>query len=328
MSGPTTGAPGTGRIAAFSAVRCRLGLRVLALLLSVTCTGAAAETPAVARQRFTVVADGHPLAVWARVPAAPRAAIVLVHGRTWSSRPDFDLQVPGLPRSVLQSLADRGVAAYAVDLRGYGETPRDASGYLTPDRAAADVEAVLRWVARRHPALPTPALLGWSNGAFVAYYVAHRSAALLSSLTLFGYTPEIDVTFGPGTLPAPPVAPAVKNTREAAASDFIAPAVTPPAVVAAFVTQALAADPIYAEWTADRFVTLTAAALRTPVLVLHGEHDPGADAETAEAFLAGVAAGRTRHVVLPGADHCAHLEDTHDLFVSAVTDFVIAAARR
>src|SRR5262245_2808015 len=79
--------------------------------------------------RFTVPSDGHPMAVWARRPANPRAAILLVHGLTWSSRPDFDLQVPGLDRSVMSSLAARGFAAYGVDLRGYGETPRDATGW-------------------------------------------------------------------------------------------------------------------------------------------------------------------------------------------------------
>src|SRR5439155_11831843 len=114
-------------------------------------------------QHFTVQADGHPIAVWARIPLAPRGAVLLVHGRTWSSRPDFDLDVPGLHRSVLEALSARGFAAYALDMRGYGETPRDQTGWLTPRRAAADVLAVLTWMTGRHPALPRPALLGWST---------------------------------------------------------------------------------------------------------------------------------------------------------------------
>src|SRR5262249_36682414 len=76
-------------------------------------------------ERFTVTSDGHPMAVWARRPVNPRGAILLVHGMTWSTRPDFDLQVPGLQRSVMTSFAAQGFAAYGVDLRGYGETPRD-----------------------------------------------------------------------------------------------------------------------------------------------------------------------------------------------------------
>ena len=81
-------------------------------------------------ERFTAPSDGHPMAVWARRPANPRGAILLVHGLTWSARPDFDLQVPGLQRSVMTSFASQGFAAYAVDLRGYGETPRDATGWM------------------------------------------------------------------------------------------------------------------------------------------------------------------------------------------------------
>ena len=77
--------------------------------------------------------DGHSLAVWSKLPARPRAVMLLVHGRTWSSRPDFDLQAPGEELSLMDGLVAMDIAAYAVDLRGYGATPRDASGWLTPD---------------------------------------------------------------------------------------------------------------------------------------------------------------------------------------------------
>src|SRR4249920_759880 len=122
---------------------------------------AAAAPPA--PERFTVQSDGHPMAVWGRRPPTPKGAVLLVHGRTWSSRPDFDLQVPGMQRSVLTSLAAQGFAAYAVDLRGYGETPRDSTGWLTPKRGAADIINVLTWVAQQNPNLPKPTLVGWSR---------------------------------------------------------------------------------------------------------------------------------------------------------------------
>jgi len=35
---------------------------------------------------------------------------------------------------------------YAHDLRGYGGTPRDSTEWATPDRAVADVAAVLRFL--------------------------------------------------------------------------------------------------------------------------------------------------------------------------------------
>jgi pimeloyl-ACP methyl ester carboxylesterase len=287
--------------------------------------GPAAAPQVSAPQRFTVTVDGHPLAVWARVPASPRRAIVLVHGRTWSSRPDFDLQVPGLHRSVMQSLADRGIAAYAVDLRGYGETPRDPSGFTTPNRSAADVAAVLRWVASRHASLGRPTLLGWSNGAVVAQHVAQLGQVPLAGVILFGYTPTPTVSFADEE--TPDAAPREKNTAAAAASDFIAPDVTEPAVIHAFVAQALAADPIFAEWRRfSQWDILRADKLKTPVLIIHGELDPGADPDAAKAFLAAVKSPLRHHIVLPGADHCAQLENTHGRFVDAVVHFIDEAA--
>src|ERR1041384_3539344 len=73
--------------------------------------------------------DGHTLALWARQLPHPKGAILLLHGRTWSALPDFDLQVPGEQRSVMQSLNARGYSAYALDMRGYGKTPRDPSAW-------------------------------------------------------------------------------------------------------------------------------------------------------------------------------------------------------
>src|SRR6476660_2632651 len=71
-----------------------------------------------------VVVDGHHVAVWAKRPAPPKVAMLLVHGRTWSALPNFDLQVAGERRSMMDLLVDAGVDVDAIDLRGYGSTPR------------------------------------------------------------------------------------------------------------------------------------------------------------------------------------------------------------
>ena len=150
----------------------------------------AAAAPAAATsapERFTVQSDGHPMAVWARRPASPKGSVLLVHGRTWSSRPDFDLQVPGMQRSVMASLAAQGFAAYAVDLRGYGETPRDSTGWLTPKRGASDILNVLQWVTQQYPSLPKPALIGWSRGGGMSALAAVMNPAKMSALVLFGF---------------------------------------------------------------------------------------------------------------------------------------------
>ncbi len=282
-------------------------------------TTAAAQIPPAG---FTVVSDGHPLAVWSRTADTPRAAILLVHGRTWSSLPDFDLRVPGLERSVMVSLAARGFAVYAVDLRGYGQTPRDRTGFLTPRRAAEDVATVVRWIASRHPALPPPALLGWSLGGAVAQLTAHTPGLRLSALILFGFTMDPDATFV--ALPIPERPAFGKTTRADAESDFISPLVTPRAVIDAFVDQALKADPVRVDWIReDEFNDLRAERLTMPTMILHGSRDPGIPMDVTARFFSRIPAAQRQWTLLPGGDHAAQLEDTHAAFVDAVAGFVM-----
>jgi pimeloyl-ACP methyl ester carboxylesterase len=293
----------------------------VAILVAGLVVAAAHATQATPPTRLTVTADGHAMAVWARVPSAPRAALVLVHGRTWSSRPDFDLQVPGLQRSVMASLSAQGIAAYAVDLRGYGETPRDATGFLTPRRAAADVAAVVSFVAARHPALPAPSLLGWSQGGAVAHLTAQSPGVTLSSLILFGFIMDPELKFA--DLPAPEQPAREKTTRADALGDFISPRVTPVAVTNAFAAQAVAADPVRMDWIREaEFNALTPARLTVPTLVLHGSRDPGVPFDVAGRFVAALGAPQRQWTILPGGDHAAQLEDTHAAFISAVVEFV------
>ena len=279
--------------------------------------GGALEPPL----RFTVRSDGHPMAVWARRPASPRGVVLLLHGRTWSSLPDFDLQVPGQERSVMTAFAERGFAAYALDLRGYGGTPRDASGWLTPRRSAADVMNVLNWVAAQHPRLGPPALVGWSRGAMIAQIVAQAAPVRVSALVLFGFAYNPDARFVDVTLPDLP--PREPNTVAAARADFISPGVTPPAVIKAFTEQALETDPVLTDLRNDaEFNALDPAEVKVPTLMVFGDRDPGVLQADAGKFFARLGTPDKQLVVLPGADHAAHIEDTHDAWLAAVVGFL------
>ena len=273
---------------------------------------------------LTVAADdGQPLALWARVPARPRGAILLVHGRTWSSRPNFDLQVPGEPadsRSVLAALAKAGYAAYALDLRGYGATPRDASGWDTPERAAADVVEALRWIGRRHPPLPLPALLGYSNGARVALLVAQEPSAPVSAVVLYGFPNDVDAPEPPQTVPAEPARQC--TTAEAAASDFVTAGASTPAVRDAYVAQALAADPVRSDWRGAEQVRFEPEHVRVPVLLMRGVNDPLATQDESAHLYLRLGTGDKTWVTLPASDHVAHVEDSHAAWVRAVVDFL------
>jgi pimeloyl-ACP methyl ester carboxylesterase len=295
---------------------------VLAGVLSV-CGGPLdlAAVQATPPERLSVPSDGHPMAVWARRPATPRGSLLLVHGRTWSSRPDFDLQVPGLKRSVMSSLSEQGFAAYAVDLRGYGETRRDATGWLTPRRAAADIVNVLAWVAQQHPNLPRPALVGWSRGAAAAMLAAQTAPQRLSALVLFGFAYDPDQEFA--EIPTPDKPLMAKNTAAAAASDFVSPKVTPKAVIDAFIAQALRADPITMDLKNDgEFNVLNPAKIMVPTLMLYGEHDINVPDEEGSKFFARLGTPDKQMVQLAGADHAAQLEDTHDAWIAAVVNFL------
>lgn len=268
--------------------------------------------------------DGQSLALWSRLPAQPRGTILLVHGRTWSSLPNFDLQVPGEPadsRSVLAALARAGYAAYALDLRGYGASARDRSGWNTPERAVADVQEVLAWIAARHPQLPAPALLGYSNGARVALLVAQAQPRALSALVLYGFPDDVDAAVEMPVPPGPP--PRERTTAEGAASDFITDGASPPAVREAYVAQALAADPVRTDWRApEQFAFHPERVVGTPVLLIRGVGDPLATQEENARLYARLGSEDRTWVTLPHADHVAHVEDTHAAWVEAVVGFL------
>jgi pimeloyl-ACP methyl ester carboxylesterase len=228
---------------------------------------------------------------------------------------------------VLTSLAAQGVAAYAVDLRGYGNTPRDKTEFLTPRVAAQDVAAVVRWAASRHPTLPPPSLLGWSLGGAVVHLTAQTPGLTLSSLVLFGFTLEPGLDYA--AFPAPARPARVKTTRADALSDFISPLVTPPAVTAAFAAQALATDPVRMDWiNEEEFNALDPARLTMPTMILQGSRDPGVPPDVTARFFQKIAASQRQWTLLPGGDHAAQLEDTHGAFISAVVEFITRSGSR
>lgn len=278
------------------------------------------------RERFTVRAhDGLELVVWGKVPPHPRGAVLLVHGRTWSSIPDFDLQVPGAGVSLMDDLAAHGFATYAVDLRGYGATGRDEDGWTTPDEAAKDVAIVLGWVDERTPGAVDhrdrahPVLFGWSNGSMVAQLVAQRHPELVEGVVLYGYPTGPSRAFENPRAKTPP---RNATTAEAAASDFITPTVTD-AVKDAFVKACLDADPQRADWKElTTWNQLDPARVEVPVMLIHGEHDPYAGPEAHAWFMKGVPHGDKRWVVVPEGDHAVHLESTRDVFVRALLGWI------
>jgi len=273
-------------------------------------------------KRHKVDADGHPIAVREKSPSQPLGSIVLLHGRTWSARPNFDLQVPGEDLSLMDGLVGTGYAAFAPDFRGYGETPRDETGWLNPDRAARDLKAVLEHVGVLTRGLPKPVLLGWSRGSKVAQLAVQRWPELVSCLVFFGYSPTFagaPLADGEGDTP-PAAAP---NSAAVAASDFITPGSISQAAMDAYVKAALEADPIRVDWRGAReWDELDPTQVHVPTLLLHAKFDPIATPEQRASLFHDLGTTDRESIEVAGGDHMAFIESCRPEFLKALVGFV------
>jgi pimeloyl-ACP methyl ester carboxylesterase len=277
-----------------------------------TVAGAAATEPA----RLVVTADdGFQLTMWRKAPPKFRRTVLLIHGRTWSGRPDFDLQVPGEARSFMDALVAQGYAACALDLRGYGATPRDATGFLTPERAAGDVAAALRAIGDR------PVLFGWSLGSMVAQLTSQRTPELLSAVILFGY--PVDPDRKRPDMPDTDTPARKATTTAAAAEDFIAQGVISQRAIAAYVQAAVAADPVKTDWRREtEWNALSPEAVKVPVLLLQAELDPYAKTDAHARLFTRLGTWDRQWVAIPRGDHAALLEDTAPRMIAAIRAFL------
>ena len=134
---------------------------------------------------------------------------------------------------------------YAIDLRGYGKTPRDKSGWNTPEQAAKDTSMVLDYIDSRHKTLKGTTVFGWSNGSLVGMLTAQKYPDKVKNLVLYGFPIDTQMTFEDsltGQIPHKKL-----TTAEAAAEDFILPGTISKEAIDAYVKAALAADPVRAD---------------------------------------------------------------------------------
>jgi len=297
-----------------SSVICTLVFCVLPLL-------SLADTEKAPLLRHTVSVDEHPVAVWEKSAVDASEAILLVHGRTWSALPDFDLQVDGEDLSLMDGLVAEGYAVYAIDMRGYGETPRDSTGWLTPNRAADDVASVVEWISAEQDWAVRPHLFGWSMGSTISQLAVQRHPDIVTSLSLFGYWRDVDIDLPAderGIRPERAV-----NTAVAAASDFIVPGSISQRAIDAYVAAALDADPIRVDVrSVDQYNRLDETILTLPTLVIAGEHDPLAPAERLARLFTAIGSGRKQWVSVPDSDHAAFLEAPRDYFIHELAGFL------
>ena len=219
----------------------------------------------------------------------PRAALQIVHGASEHS---------GRYGRLAGTLTNRGIAVYAMDLRGHGRTAESSGvgryGGSGVDTVLHDVAGLDRVIADEHPGIPRFSL-GHSVGSIVALAAAERSGADLAGLILsgpLGVNPELAdavtaleaaVEAGAGDQAVDILGP-MNQTFEPARTryDWLS---RDPAEVDAYIDDPLSGEdiPLTAAYVAEMFgLSLRAATAEgvaqlpdgLPVLLLSGQRDP------------------------------------------------------
>jgi alpha-beta hydrolase superfamily lysophospholipase len=272
-------------------------------------------------EQLVTMDDGHKLTLYSRSAENPTAAILLIHGRTWSALPDFDLVTAQEDLSMMNALVKEGMAVYAVDLRGYGKTPRDKSGWNTPERAAKDASMVLDYINSLHKTLKGTTVFGWSNGSLVAMLTAQEYPDKVKNLLLYGFPIDTEAKFTDGQQGQMP--PRKPTTAAAAAEDFIIPGTISQQAIDAYVKAATEADPVRADWhKLSQWNQLDAANILVPTLLLQAESDPLANLNADAIFFKKLATQDKQWVILSNADHAALLESARFRLYHAVVSFI------
>jgi alpha-beta hydrolase superfamily lysophospholipase len=153
----------------------------LSMSLSAGLPACAQATAKVAKPANTAgVAKGHeghrgmaPCMTWINPDVEPTAAILCVHGLGLHN---------GSYRAFGERMASKGVATYAVDVRGFGSW-QQAKGRAEVDfeECLEDVRDTLKVIRRAHPGLPV-FILGESMGGAIALRVTAKYPELVDGL--------------------------------------------------------------------------------------------------------------------------------------------------
>ncbi|WP_047417594.1 alpha/beta hydrolase [Cellulophaga sp. Hel_I_12] len=304
-------------------------LLVLIVLVAIGCKteNKNAENPRTATSfvsnallKHKVISEGHPMAVWEKKAENPKGLMLFVHGRTWSGVPDFDLQVEGEDLSLMDGLVAQGYTTYAIDLRGYGGTPRDATEWATPNKASKDILTVLDWISAQNKDRKVH-LFGWSMGSTLSLLATQQNATKIASLTVFGYWQDLDVEI-PESSSDMQLEKRI-NTAESAASDFITPGSISQKSIDTYVKMALASDPIRVDWKNESdYNAIDPSLITVPVLLLQGEFDPlSPTAHQAKLFTRLKSSDKSWRVIA-GGDHAAFMETPREEFIHSLSAFI------
>ena len=178
----------------------------------------------------------------------------------------------------------------------------------------------MTWIQQQEPRRGATYLLGLSRGAMIAAMVAQKYPEKLTGIVLLGFGFDPDVRAAPSEAGVRPGR--VRNTSDAAASDFITRDAYTAPTLNAFVRTALQHDPVLVDWRDEQqFNAFAPATVQVPVLLVHGERDPQAPMAISTKLFTRFGTPDKWWVILPGADHAAHLEKSAPELVRTVVSF-------
>jgi pimeloyl-ACP methyl ester carboxylesterase len=255
---------------------------------------------------------------------------LLVHGGTWSGRPDFDLQIRDY--SLMDFLAKAGYDVWAIDIHGYGHSDKTDKDWSGLKSAVADIAAAVEYITKIRGVTKID-LLGWSAGTQRAGLYAMQHSPQVAKLILYApawkgteqYRERTQKRIANG---GQPLTQYRVNTEAAARSDFVdgelaAHPQFEEDVVAAFAAEALKTDPqspnSFVEYAKMPF--LDPQQIIVPTMVIYGEYDYYAKDDDLLPFFAEIKARDKQLVLLPNGGHALMLEKDHRRFQHEILRF-------
>lgn len=296
----------------------------------------AATTPISGKAHYAL-RDGLRIYLWEKYQAGSEDSFrrsgkvaVLVHGGTWSGRPDFDLQIRDY--SLMDLLAAHGYDVWAIDIHGYGHSDKTDKDWSGVQSAAADIAAAVEYITKLR-GVDKVDLLGWSAGTQRAGLYAMQHPERVGKLILYapqwkgtaGYREQLRKRIDNG---GKPLGQYRINTETAARSDFVEGqlALDPQFeedVVALYAREALQTDPESPNAFVDsaNLPVLDPLRITVPTMIIFGEYDYFAKEEDLLPFFSQLKTRDKRFVLLPHGGHALILEKDHRRFQQEVLGF-------
>lgn len=246
-------------------------------------------------------------------PTAKKGTVLFVHGSSMASQPTFDLRVPGRPHSsVMDWFAERGFAAWSVDMEGYGRSDKKRDINCDISNGADDLAAATDYILKTRGCGPL-LVYGISSGALRAALFAERHPERVKRLALdaFVWTGQGSPTLAERRKKLPDF---IARNRRPIDRAFIHsiftrdhPGSADEKVIEAFADAILALDREIPTGTyvdmCSKLPMVDPAKIAAPTIVMRGEYDGIASVEDLIAFFAKLPNADKEFVVMPGISH-------------------------